>query len=246
MTALISLHPSYTTAIPKEELPVTIDSTSSRGKNMFIHFTNGHSLHLHFGMTGYLLVSQEGNKDKKYLKRRANVKYRFQFADGSEHFWGNHRRFACEKVEYGSTAELTNIPGYDVLLDEPTKDELWAVRPPRGRNVYTFILEQGPFLGIGNYLAAMTLYRTKISPHRNTKDLTKEEFYSLFMTAKRIVQEVIAMGGHTIHSFALADDRVLGEFDVTPYKREFDHDGEKVVVEQIGSRSCYWVPTVQK
>ncbi len=219
----------------KIECPVTIESVTTRGKNMFVHFTNNHSLHIHFGMSAGFRLNQHPRS-----------KYKFTFENG-EYYWFAVRTFACERVRYLPRRELPPLEGFDILLDDPTPDELWAARPKRGQNVASFLMKQGPFLGIGNYLRCMILYRTGIAPHRNTKSFSKEEFVSLFTMAREIVRSVIANGGHTVVDFLLDDEQPLPAFDVTPYKCKKDHEGNSVVRKQLTKTTAlYWVPAVQK
>ena len=228
----------YPSIVPPSHLPLTIESVTTRGKNMFVHFTNGYSFHIHFGMTAGFR-----------LDRHPHSKYHLKFDVAPyNYYWISVRKFACEKLKYHKTSELEVLKGFDIMSDTPTDEEVWAGRPPRGRIVGAMLLDQGPFLGIGNYLRAMICFRAKISPFRNTNTMTKEEFVSLFQIAKQIIKEIVAYGPFSVHSLRLDNDLPLPKsYDVTPYDCTVDKEGNPVQKDELTkNRTIYWVPNVQK
>ena len=228
----------YPVTIPASDLPLTIESATTRGKNMFIHFTNGYSFHIHFGMTAGFR-----------LQPHPNTRYQLQFDVAPyDYYWISVRKFACEKLNYVKRSELAPIEGFDIMLDDPSDEAVWAARPPRGRKIGTMLLDQGPFLGIGNYLRAMICYRGKISPFRNTNTMTKDEFVSLFRIAQNIIKEILAHGAFSVYSLRLANDEELfSSYDATPYRCPTDHQGNPVQKDELPKgRSIYWVPAIQK
>ncbi len=118
--------------------------------------------------------------------------------------------------------------------------------------------------GIGNYLSAEILYRSKISPHRICKDITDNEIKILEYWIKYVVKLSYAHNkiGYMIN---LEDDHhnvkkinyhpkiKLHEntFKFYVYRRKQDPFGNKVIGDKIvgsgvNKRTTYWVPSVQK
>lgn len=118
--------------------------------------------------------------------------------------------------------------------------------------------------GIGNYLVAEILYRTKISPHRNGNTLTNIEIKKLEYWIKYIIK-LSYIDNHIGYMTNLKEQSkkikkkdyhpniVLKEksFSFLVYQKKEDPYGNKVKRDKIvGSgnkmRTTYWVPDVQK
>jgi formamidopyrimidine-DNA glycosylase len=211
-----------------------------------MYFDNGHGLLISYGMTG-----------RWNMERTKHAKY--EFVGKSENngenkihcYWECVRKFTSETVEYLLKTEIKKKfvkLGYDIYYDSPSDEEIIASYPPRGQNVCAFLLSQR-WIGVGNYIKSVILYRCGVSPHRNTKNLSDAEKIALFAEAKKITREVIRMGGHTIESFYLDDGKTLGYYDTTPYLPKgprHDQNGNKIKVENIGTRVTFWCPKIQK
>ena len=242
--------------VPKEHFPLKITKISSRSKKTYMEFENGYGMLISYGMTASWKV-----------KPPEFVKYKFYVESATagvssmkvtRYYWQCIRKLHCETVEYMRLKKLhkkLDDLGLDIYYDEPDEKIIIANYPPRGKNVCAFLLD-GTFGGIGNYLKSMIIYRTGISPHRNTKDLSDKEKVAIWNTAKDIVKEVIGMGGHCVQDFELDDDKKLGEYDTTPYLPKLwknknmrtprDAKGNKIVREYLGGRVTYWCPELQK
>jgi formamidopyrimidine-DNA glycosylase len=230
-------------AVPLElkgTFPLTVKKISSKGKKSYIIFTNGMAMLISYGMTGSWNIKK--TKWSRYAFSSSSVTV----------YWQSKRKLPTEKIEYMSVAELNDSLdrlGYDIYYDTPSEEEILNCYPKRGRNVCSFLLEQDAgkgFAGIGNYIKSIVLYRLNISPHRNTKNLSRKEKIAIFHTAKEIVTEVINMGGHTIHDWALDDNSKLEKYDTTPYGiKGKDKRGNQIKIENIGGRVTYWCPATQ-
>lgn len=234
--------------IPVDHFPLTIRKTYSRGKKTIILFDNNMGLLVSYGMTASWRIFR--NKPAVYqfifLVKGKKVNY----------YWQAVRKFHCEYVMYDSRrkiAELARKNGYDIYKDNPTDQEIISSYPPRGTNICAF-LRSNKFDGIGNYLCCVILYRLRLSPYKNTSELTNKQKIDIFYTGKKIVKEVIELGGHTVENFYLDDEKPLGEYDTTPYlpklyragKSMTDKKGRKITRDIIGGRCTYWCPQLQK
>lgn len=196
-------------------------------------------------MALWISYGMSGNWSKTRLP---TSKYLFVDADNTEYYWNAHGYYrTVEYIHYITMDQLATRKtrkGYDILLDNPTDDQIVECYPKRGKNVCAFLLD-GTFDGIGNYIKCMILHTTRVSPHSNTKGLTRAQKIALFREARWICNVVVAMGGHTIRDFKSDDGRQLGTYDTTPYGSTTDSHGNSVVKEKIGGRSTYWCPAVQ-
>lgn len=102
--------------------------------------------------------------------------------------------------------------------------------------------------GIGNYIKAEVLYRSKISPHRLVKTLSDKEFSTLNEHTADVVRSSFYSRGASIRTYKGMD----GEdgnyvFEFQCYGRENCPEGFPVVREQTeDGRTTWWVPQIQK
>jgi len=128
--------------------------------------------------------------------------------------------------------------------------------------------KDGIVSGIGNYLASEILYRAKISPHTRVKDLSKDRLNVLAETIRKVSKHCyITNTTRYIKGFSqfieehkkqikngqvpnyhpeieINDDDIFA-FQV--YGRKIDKFDNDVKTDTIaGTRTTYWVPSVQK
>jgi formamidopyrimidine-DNA glycosylase len=110
------------------------------------------------------------------------------------------------------------------------------------------LMNQSLIGGIGNYIKAEILYRSRISPKRKVKDITNEEFSRLNKATEEVVRGSFANGGATIHSY-YGMDWEEGEypFFFRVYGRDTCESGYRVITETTSDgRTTHWVPEIQK
>lgn len=240
-----SFDDSFPVPIPKRDFPLTVKRVSSKGKKSYIVFENNMALLVSYGMT----ASWSDQKTKF-------TKFKFKSVD-SVYYWQCKRKLHCETVKYMTREDLylqLADLGLDIYHPREEATESIILSKYNGKNgkpftrlIYTFLMDQRRFCGIGNYLRCMILYRMKISPFRKVSELTKEEKIGIYTVANVIIEEIIAMGGHTVFDWQRADGRTLGHYDVTPYKKINDNKGNYVKMEKVGINShIYWCPDIQK
>lgn len=108
-------------------------------------------------------------------------------------------------------------------------------------------MDQKNFAGIGNYIKSVVLYRCGVSPHRKTNELSDEQKWEIWETAKNVAEEAIAAQGMSIRDYKNEDGERIGvNFDITPYAMNITDNGHTVVCEQIAGRTTWWVPQLQE
>ena len=127
-----------------------------------------------------------------------------------------------------------------------------SVRGPRRGHmaICKFLMTQEYFAGIGNYLKAEILYRSRVSPFRALSTLTDDEISRLFSVALSTISQAYQAGGLT-HGTFLDPDMEKGVFSVYIYKRAGERDQHGYIVQFMSKndspdgRGTYYVPEVQ-
>lgn len=150
--------------------------------------------------------------------------------------------------EAGFISKLDDI-GPD-LLSEEIDYNLWVKKITNGRiknkQLCDYLLEQGYFSGIGNYLKCEIMYLCGIKPDRCLKDLTTDEIKRLYDTALKTIKEAYSYGGLTIDTF-WSPEGEKGVYPTRVYNREKDDLGNAIIQGKFkDKRGTYWVPEIQK
>ena len=106
------------------------------------------------------------------------------------------------------------------------------------------LLDQKVISGIGNYLRADLLWKSRISPFRKISDLSDKETKLIYNNAKILANRFYKLNNR------INDEDLYhpsyGEHYFLVYGLEYDKYGNKVIKEKIGNRTIHWVPQVQK
>jgi formamidopyrimidine-DNA glycosylase len=134
-------------------------------------------------------------------------------------------------------------------LAQKISDDLFAERIRRfpESDICAALMNQSLIGGIGNYIKAEVLYRSRISPKRKVKEITDEEFSRLNKATEEVVRGSFSKGGATIHSYS-GMDWEEGEypFFFQVYGRDVCEAGFRVVTETTSDgRTTHWVPEIQ-
>jgi formamidopyrimidine-DNA glycosylase len=110
-------------------------------------------------------------------------------------------------------------------------------------------LDQTILLGLGNIYANEVLFAAKIHPGRIAKEVSLDEAASILKNSVTILNESIAMGGTTIHSFT-SGNKVPGSYQekLKVHGREGQPCfvcGTKIMKIFVGGRGTYFCPTCQ-
>src|SRR5690606_6116413 len=169
-----------------------------------------------------------------------------------------------------------NILAPDVLKTEFSDHDfiLWVknflYKHPRSKNkkIVKILMNQnvsdGLCSGLGNYMVAEILYRSKLSPHRSIISLSNEDIMTLSQNIK-IMTKTCYMSNKTgymkkfknfidLHRKMVDSgqypnyhpDIDYNDFSFMVYRQKYDPLGNEVKSEEIIlGRTTYWVPAVQ-
>ena len=157
-------------------------------------------LGVHLRMTGYFQFH------KTPRKPCAHTRVRFWGEDGSEIRFVDIRNFGqMWWVPPESNPKLT-IKGLQKLGPEPFSERfnslyLYDLFRNKTRSIKASLLDQSVVAGTGNIYADESLFNAGILPHKESKDLTKEELERLCKSLKKILKISIGKGGTTFSDF---------------------------------------------
>jgi len=221
-----------------------LKNVESKGKQMVLIFEDFWFC-IHFGLTGWLTF-----EEAKYPR------YELHFNDLTAYI-DDSRRFSKLKIYESeqSYKKVLNKLGVDIFSDEFTEEFFIESFGKTKKAIVAFLMEQTKFCGIGNYIKNESLYLSGISPHRKTDKITDEEKSTLFKSILHVAYsnfvENIDLNKIKLDKKDLKRIKELKIKISSPYKfnvygrDENDLKGNKLTVEDIGGRTCYYVKTLQ-
>lgn len=142
----------------------TFTSSYRQGKYLFGVLENGHSVLLHFGMTGDLNYYFD-DTDRTRFERFA-----FHFANGYRLGFDDPRKFADVRYLEDRAAYLQQIGlGKDALV--LTESEFLQLFEKKKGNLKGFLLNQHYLAGVGNLYADEICYQTQVHPASRVENL---------------------------------------------------------------------------
>ena len=238
--------------------PVKIMNVRSHGKKLIFELENKGMIVSSFGMTGRWSFARESYC---HLMISFGPKTIIRGTDGSniginiieKTIFFSDPSSKGGQIEYISASEslayLSSF-GPDLLGGEITSHQWIAIftNPKIAKwEICKAIADQHLVMGIGNYLRAEILYRTKIAPMRLVGSLTSTEWEALRIHAHQTIRESCMAGGLTIKDF-WAPSGKKGIFKKVVYKERTDPYGNAVEAYKRlkGDQTCYWVPNMQR
>jgi formamidopyrimidine-DNA glycosylase len=221
--------------------PMTIESIRSKGKRLIFALIKGN---VRVSMISFLCMEgrwlYHPDKHTALVLTIENKGYLY-YSDGRKLGW---LKFAYSQPEYDV---IFKEVGPDYLLGEVTPELYYQVirKTNPGMKIGKFIKEQKYFSGVGNYLRAEILYRSRISPHRLLGYLSDQEVMILYQISMNIIRESEANGGLTIATYADPEGNP-GTFVPIVYQQTFDPNGYQIITDKtIDSQVMHWCPQVQ-
>jgi formamidopyrimidine-DNA glycosylase len=209
-----------------------ITTASRRGKYLWLPFGPGlDCLSAHLGMSGQMLVQDEGKPDEKHLH------IRLRFTDG-----GPELRFIDQRT-FGGMA-LDELVGPSDLVDpvgieqmvpssiahiardpiDPAFDDAGFIARLRGRHsaVKRALLDQSLISGVGNIYADESLWRARINGERLADTLTRPTVAALLGHVREVLDEALQAGGTSFDALYVNVNGQGGYFDrsLNVYGRE--------------------------
>ena len=190
------------------------------------------TLGLRFGMTGRLLVDDEGPIDELlYSTTRDDPAYRrftMRFEGDGELSIVDPRRLGW--VELAPDETVLGPDAFSISAE----DLAVALHGGRGA-LKSRLMDQKRVAGVGNLICDETLWRTGLSPLRPSGGLSDAEVSHLSDTLVATIADLLDKGGS--HMGDLQDERHVGG--------RCPADGEPLSRDTVGGRTTYWCPSHQ-
>ena len=216
-----------------------------RAKYLLLETESG-TLMLHLGMSGSLRVMPAATP------RLTHDHFDLLLDSGNTLRFNDPRRFGSLHYTAGDPNEHPLLAS---LAPEPfdeqfNTDYLWKVTRRRRVAIKQLLMNSKLVVGVGNIYANEALFRAKVRPRRQARNLSRAEVARLTRAIRAILTMAIRVGGTTLRDYVGADG--------TPgYFRQklfvYERAGQpcracRTPIRQLtqGQRSTYYCPTCQK
>ena len=223
----------------RSNCPLEVVGVGVHGKFMYWITRNDIFLYNTLGMTGRW-------SDIKTSHSRV----KFDLSDGSSVYFEDIRNFGTIKFVTGRDSLIKKLKslGPDLLSESVTDENFSACLSKKKKwTVAKAIMDQSVVSGVGNYVKAEALWRSRISPHRLIEDLTQADMSNLKRCCQEVLNESYIDGGASLKTYTRPDG-TLGEYSqrFAVYNQKSDPDGNEVIKEKTDDgRTTHWVPSVQ-
>jgi formamidopyrimidine-DNA glycosylase len=261
-----------TKALHMIPLPQLVTSVQCKGKFGYMCLADGSAVGFMFGMSGniriepdaeYLAMRKETHE--QYMKH-CKVRFVMESTDtdtdtgtGTGTGTGTTRQnifyFYCirnfEWVCYYTPDELAkklSEIGPSIMGDLISPQQL-ALRWRKAGNkaICQTVMDQKYISGIGNYIKAETLYRSRVHPLAMVASLSDEHLWTIYMSARDVAEMAYGAGGGTLYTFTGIDGRRIDFRSLLAvYDKSIDPLGYLVhQMDTPDKRNTHWVPEVQ-
>lgn len=219
-----------------------INSIKRRGKYIIFETSENLQIIFHLRMTGKLIFENESEKSSKYS--RAEI----IFSDNSKLIFDDVRAFGKIQI-YQQNAKIESIEklGVEPLTDDFNEKYLKNILKNKKAPIKNLLLNQHLVAGLGNIYVAELLYRAKISPKKEGRELTSKEIAKIVKQTKLVLQEAIKHNGTTISDYRSIYNKT-GEFQnfLKVYQKKVCECGNEISRIKQAGRSTYYCSKCQK
>lgn len=185
-----------------------ITGLERRAKYILIHFASQHTLLLHLGMSGRMVVDAGAAP----LEKHDHVV--FCCSDGTRLRFNDPRRFGVMDVV--ATTALWQHPLLKALGVEPlsaafTPAYLAEKLRTRKSPIKIALMDQHCVVGVGNIYASEALFAARIHPGHSAASLGANALAALVPAVQAVLERAIAKGGSTLKDYRQANGE-LGYF----------------------------------
>jgi formamidopyrimidine-DNA glycosylase len=205
----------------------TLLSVGRNGKELHLHFDNGHILGIHMMLTGKMVLLPTDQNLK-------NPIFELMFENGS----GIMVLDGMGQAKPILDPEIPPIP--DILGDDFTLEYFTKILSKTGIKVKEAIQKQEWIRGIGNAYADEILWSAKISPYSVSKNIPADKVKDLY----NAIREVTVEATKELESIKTSDDVFEMEnkdhrFVHNP-KRTHSPEGEEILNGKLGNGKTYY------
>jgi formamidopyrimidine-DNA glycosylase len=185
----------------KKLVGATLTAARRHGKYLLIDTDTPHTLLIHLGMTGRVLIQQKSAARPPHTHLVLDLGDReLRFADA--------RRFG--QIDVLERAKERQHPALEILGPDPIVDGIdpvaFAARAKTKKSILkVFLLDQSVLAGVGNIYASEALWRAKLKPTTRAHKLTATSAARLAKAIDETLRNALDNGGTTFSDFIAAD-----------------------------------------
>lgn len=234
---------------PRQKLRKLVGATlreiRRRGKYLLLDTDKLHSLLVHLGMTGRLLIVPAGTPRAKHTHLIV------QLSDHSELRFIDARRFGfIDVVDLNAESAALSALGPDPLNDGVDAKQLYAASRNKSATLKAFLLDQRVIAGLGNIYVSEVLWRAKLPPTQEAGRLTSANARTLAAAVGEVLHRALGNGGTSLRDFVNASGTKGENAD---YLWVYGRDGEpcprckaKIRRQVLHGRATYFCPRCQR
>lgn len=168
----------------------TFTGSYRQGKYFFGDLDNGHSVLLHFGMTGDIKYYNDDTDRPKHER------FAFHFDNGFRLGFDDPRKFAKIRYLENRDAYIKEISlGPDAL--RISESEFLELTQGRKGILKNFLLNQSHIAGIGNLYADEICYQTRIHPASRLENLSETHLRDIYQKMQEILSFAVEKEAHS-------------------------------------------------
>jgi formamidopyrimidine-DNA glycosylase len=224
----------------KSKLPLKLNTVYKKGKVIFLFFEDNWTIIIKPGMSGWFYKSN----DRPEIMKSHNITFEFENEDLLFSDFRNFGTLVITDNILQIMQEMDRIA--PDILDSSTTFSSVSKRielaKSKDMRIEDALMDQTLiFSGIGNIIKSEVLYDSKIAPTREIKDLSENDWRTLFNSSKKISNRIfrhLDKKGFDLEGY-------IGLRKV--YKKDVDIYGNKIHerTSKFG-RKTFWVPEIQK
>ena len=225
----------------------SIKKVSRRGKFLYIMTNTTQGFWCRLGMSGKLLLWSPRDKSRPHTHVVLHLKNGKRLAYVDPRRFGEFFPFAEHAILENELKRLGPDPLSWTSLEQKN---IIQARLKTKRQIKVFLLDQNVISGVGNIYACEALYHAKISPFRQTRNLSTTEMARLLLATEMVLHEAVKNGGTSFSDYEMPD----GQKGQNYQKRHvFQREGEPcpacsadIKMRTQHGRSTFYCPRCQK
>lgn len=175
-----------------------------RAKYILVDLDDGHTLLIHLGMTGRMLIQGKAPNvfTHTVIPRDKHDHVVFSFKNKAKTIYNDVRRFgAMDLFKQDSKHYLLDGLGHEPLADDFTPDVLQQYLVLRRTAIKTVLLDQRYVVGLGNIYVCEALFRSGIHPKQPANTLVFAQIEKLYDAIRSVLAEAIQAGGSSLKDY---------------------------------------------
>jgi len=220
----------------------TIHKTEAAGKHLFVHWTNGPTLHVHLGLIG---------KFRRFVASdpiTGEVRLRLEAGQVAWHLSGPQ---TCALIDRGEVDEIVDRLGPDPLRRDGHQGPFIERLANSNKAIGAILLDQSVIAGIGNVFRAEFLFMLGIHPAVPASAVSVEETRALWELAHELLRVGIRLDRIvtvTPEDSGTARGRLRNDDRLYVYKRDglpCRRCGAEITCGPVANRTIWWCPACQ-